>query len=43
MTAASPVEWAVAFCFGAIGLAILVFSLVQLVGVVRDWNGGGRW
>ena len=43
MTPASPVEWGVAFCFGAIGVAILVFAMVNLAEAVRDARRGGGW
>ena len=43
MTPASPVEWALVFCFGAMGLAILVFAIVNLAEAVRDARRGGGW
>lgn len=43
MTPASPVEWALVFCFGAMGLAILVFAIVNLVDVLRQPRRGCGW
>lgn len=43
MTPASPVEWGLAFCFGAIGVTFLTFAITNLVEAVRDARRGGGW
>ena len=43
MTAASPIEWALGFCFGAMGAACLVFAVMNLVETLRKSRRGGGW
>ena len=43
MTPAPPVEWGLAVCLGAIGVACLVFAITNLVETVRDARRGGWW
>lgn len=43
MTPASPIEWGLAFCFGAMGAACLVVAITNLVEAVRDARRGGGW
>lgn len=43
MTATPPIEWALAFCFRAMGVALLVFAVVNLAETLRKPRRGGGW
>ena len=43
MTATPPIEWEPAFCFGAMGVALLVFVVMNLAETLRKPRRGGGW
>lgn len=43
MTATPPIELALALCFGAMGVALLVFAVMNLAETLRKPRRGGGW